>query len=107
MNAEFPENSQIGMLEPTQVGHSHALGGPESREHPLRILFVHRRVADVERCLYEFKRVGFAVTSELVVSPASFLGPLRLTSFDLVLAEYPSSNWAGALVLDSLQQIKN
>jgi diguanylate cyclase (GGDEF)-like protein/PAS domain S-box-containing protein len=107
MNAEFPENSQTGMLEPTQVGHSHALGGPESREHPLRILFVHRCVADVERCLYELKRVGFAVTSELVVTPDQFAERLRLTSFDLVLAEYPSSNWAGALVLDSLQQIKN
>ena len=82
------------------------MDGPESREHPLRILFVHRCVADVERCLNELKRVGFAVTSELVVTPDQFAEHLRLTSFDLVLAEYPSSNWAGTLALDSLQQIK-
>src|SRR3984885_11868760 len=92
------------MPESTQIGHSHALGGPESRQHPLRILFVHRCVADVELCLYELKRVGFAVTSDLVVTPEQFAERLRAESFDLVLAEYPSSNWPGTLTLDSLHE---
>jgi len=95
------------MLEPTQIGESHALDGPKSRRHLLRILFVHRCVADVERCLHELKRVGFAVTSELVVTPEQFAERLQSRSFDLVLAEYPSSNWPEALVLDSLQQFRD
>jgi len=107
MNAELPENSQARMLEPTQIGESHALDGPKSRRHLLRILFVHRCVADVERCLHELKRVGFAVTSELVVTPEQFAERLQSRSFDLVLAEYPSSNWPEALVLDSLQQFRD
>jgi diguanylate cyclase (GGDEF)-like protein/PAS domain S-box-containing protein len=107
MNAELPENSQARMLEPTQIGESHALDGPKSRRHLLRILFVHRCVADVERCLHELKRVGFAVTSELVVTPEQFAERLQSRSFDLVLAEYPSSNWPEALVLHSLQQFRD
>ena len=72
-----------------------ALDGRESRKHFLRILFVHRSLADVERCLHELKRVGFTVTSEIAVTPEQFADRLRLQSFDLVLAEYPSSNWQG------------
>lgn len=106
MSVALPENSQTGMPESTQIRHSHPLGGPQSRQHPLRILFVHRCAADVEHCLYELRRVGFAVTSDLVVTPDQFAEHLRLKSFDLVLAEYPSSNWLGAQALDSLQQIK-
>ncbi len=95
------------MLEPTQIGEHHALDEPKSRLHLLRILFVHRCVADVESCLYELKRVGFVVTSDLVVMPDQFAERLRSQSFDLVLAEYPSSNWPETLVLDSLQQLRN
>ncbi len=100
MNAGLPENSQTRMLEPTQL----ALDGPKRRLHLLRILFVHRCVADVESCLYELKRMGFAVTFDLVVTPEQFAERLQSQSFDLILAEYPSSNWPETLVLDSIQQ---
>jgi diguanylate cyclase (GGDEF)-like protein/PAS domain S-box-containing protein len=107
MNAELPEDNQARMLEPTQIGQSPALDGPKNRRHLLRILFVHRCVADVEGCLYELKRVGFAVTSELVVTPEQFAKQLQSQPFDLVLAEYPSSNWPETLVLDSLKQFRD
>jgi diguanylate cyclase (GGDEF)-like protein/PAS domain S-box-containing protein len=102
MNAELPENSQTHVHEPTQL----ALDGPESRRRLLRVLFVHHCVADVESCLYELRRVGFVVTSDLVVMPGQFAERLQSKSFDLVLAEYPNSYWPETLVLDSLQQFR-
>ncbi len=95
------------MLGPTQNGQSPASAGPKRRRHLLRILFVHRCVADVESCLYELRRVGFLVTSDLVVTPEQFAERLQSESFDLVLAEYPSSNWPKTQVLAALQQFRD
>jgi diguanylate cyclase (GGDEF)-like protein/PAS domain S-box-containing protein len=94
------------MLELKLVERTTALDGLESRRHFLRILFVHRSPADIERCLHELKRVGFTVTSDVVITPEQFADRLRSQCFDLVLAEYPSSNWQGTQALDSLRQIK-
>jgi diguanylate cyclase (GGDEF)-like protein/PAS domain S-box-containing protein len=94
------------MLKPQQIGRSKAFGDPESRRHFLRILFVHRSLADIERCLHELKRVGFTVTSEVVVTPEQFVDRLHAQCFDLVLAEYPSSNWQGAQALACLRQMQ-
>ncbi len=77
-----------------------------SRQHFLRILFVHRSLMDIERCLHELRRVGFTVTSDVVVTPEQFAARLRSNRFDLVLAEYPSSNWQGTQALDCLRQLK-
>jgi diguanylate cyclase (GGDEF)-like protein/PAS domain S-box-containing protein len=95
------------MREPTKIAQSLASDLPKNRRHLLRILFVHRCVADVESCLYELRRVGFVVTSDLVVTPDQFAERLQSQPFDLVLAEYPSPNWPETLVLDSLQQFGN
>ena len=91
------------MLQPQQIGRSTAFDSPESRRHFLRILFVHRSPADIERCLHELKRVGYTVSSDVVVTPEQFADRLHSQCFDLVLAEYPSSNWQGAQVLDCLR----
>jgi diguanylate cyclase (GGDEF)-like protein/PAS domain S-box-containing protein len=80
--------------------------GPESRQHFLRILFVHRAMKDIERCLHELRRVGFTVTSDVVVTPEQFAERLGLEEWDLILAEYPSSNWQGTQALDCLRQMK-
>jgi diguanylate cyclase (GGDEF)-like protein/PAS domain S-box-containing protein len=82
-----------------------ALHGLESRKHFLHILFAHRSLTDIERCLRELKRVGFTVSSEVVATPEQFAERLRSRHFDLVLAEYPSSNWQGAQALDCLRQL--
>jgi diguanylate cyclase (GGDEF)-like protein/PAS domain S-box-containing protein len=60
---------------------------------------------DIERCLQELKRVGFTVTYDVVATPEQFAERLRSQSFDLVLAEYPSSNQSGTQVLDCLRQM--
>ena len=78
----------------------------ERRQNLVRILFVHRSVADVERCLYELKRARFRVCSEVVVTPAQFEERLRSQVFDLIVAEYPSTNWRETQVLDTLGQLK-
>jgi len=95
------------MLQPKRLERTTVLDGrDQSRQHFLRILFVHRSLADIERCLHELKRVGFTVTSDVVVTPEQFANRLRSQCFDLVLAEYPSSNWQGTQVLDCLYQSK-
>jgi len=72
----------------------------------LRILFINRSLADVERCLNELKRVRFTVSSDVVVTPKQFAERLRSQLFDLVVAEYPSPNWQETQVLDLLGQMK-
>jgi diguanylate cyclase (GGDEF)-like protein/PAS domain S-box-containing protein len=83
-----------------------ALEALGSRRHLLRVLFVHRSLADVERCLHELKRVGFTVISDVVVTFEQFADRLRSQYFDLILAEYPSSNWQGTQALDYLRQLR-
>lgn len=78
----------------------------ERRPNLVRILFVHRSVAAVERCLYELKRARFSVSSDVVVTPEQFAERLSSQLFDLVVAESPSSNWQETQVLDLLRQMK-
>jgi diguanylate cyclase (GGDEF)-like protein/PAS domain S-box-containing protein len=99
-------SGELGWLEMLQLRQTERPTALESRHHLLHILFVHRSLADIERCLQELKRVGFTVTSDIVVTPAEFAERLRAHCFDLVLAEYPSSNWPGTQVLDFLRQMK-
>jgi diguanylate cyclase (GGDEF)-like protein/PAS domain S-box-containing protein len=72
----------------------------------VRILFVHRFLADVEHCLYELKKVRFIVSSDVVVTPEQFAERLRSDPYDLVLAEHPSPNWQETQVLDVLHEMK-
>jgi diguanylate cyclase (GGDEF)-like protein/PAS domain S-box-containing protein len=94
------------MPQSEQPERSTSCAGPVERQHFLHILFVHRSPMDVERCLHELRRVGFTVSSDVVVTPEQFTDRLRSQCFDLILAEYPSPNWQGAEVLDRLRQLK-
>jgi diguanylate cyclase (GGDEF)-like protein/PAS domain S-box-containing protein len=94
------------MLQLMQNERTPALDGLESRKHLLRILFVHRSLMDIGRCLHELTRVGFTVSYDVVVTPEQFADRLRSQCFDLVLAEYPSPNWQGTQALDCLRQFK-
>jgi diguanylate cyclase (GGDEF)-like protein/PAS domain S-box-containing protein len=94
------------MPQSEQPERSTSFAGPVERQHFLHILFVHRSPMDVERCLHELRRVGFTVSSDVVVTPEQFTDRLRSQCFDLILAEYPSPNWQGAEVLDRLRQLK-
>jgi diguanylate cyclase (GGDEF)-like protein/PAS domain S-box-containing protein len=83
-----------------------ARDAPWARQSFVRILFVHRSIAEVERCLFELKRVRFTVSSDVVVTPEQFAGRLRSQLFDLIVAEYPSTNWQETQALDLLGQMK-
>jgi diguanylate cyclase (GGDEF)-like protein/PAS domain S-box-containing protein len=83
-----------------------ARDAPWARQNLVRILFVHRSVADVERCMFELQRVRFTVSSDVVVTPEQFAIRLSSQLFDLIVAEYPSTNWEETQVLDLLGQMK-
>ena len=85
--------SPTSETELRQVNRVSATGTPASRNNLVRILFVHRSIADVERCLHELRRVRFNVSSDVVVTPEQFVDRLRLRLFDLIVAEHPSTNW--------------
>jgi PleD family two-component response regulator len=104
---ELAECVWLGMLQHKQIQRTTVSDGLKSRQHFLRILFVHRSPAVINRCLHELRRVGFTVTSDLVITPEQFVDRLRSYSFDLVLAEYPNSNWQGTQVLDCVRQLRN
>ena len=86
-----------------QAGLPLVLSGPAGRTLPLSILFVHNDAAKVERCLQELRSAHFNVSADVVLTPEQFAGRLKLGSFDLVLAEYPSPNWQGIQVLEILR----
>jgi diguanylate cyclase (GGDEF)-like protein/PAS domain S-box-containing protein len=94
------------MPQSEQTERNTSFAGLAERRHFLRILFVHRSPMDIERCLHELRRVGFTVSSDVVLTPEQLTDRLRSQPFDLVLAEYPSPNWQGAEVLDRLHQLK-
>jgi diguanylate cyclase (GGDEF)-like protein/PAS domain S-box-containing protein len=70
---------------------------------PLRILFVHTHVADVEQCVQELKRAHFKVSAEVVLTPDQFATRLKAKFFDVVLAECPPPNWQGRRELEMLR----
>jgi diguanylate cyclase (GGDEF)-like protein/PAS domain S-box-containing protein len=89
-----------------QVARASSLSIPGRRQNLVRILFVHSSIADVERCLYELKRVRFTVTSDVVVTLGQFAERIRSQHYDLIVAEYPSPNWRETQVLDLLGQMQ-
>jgi diguanylate cyclase (GGDEF)-like protein/PAS domain S-box-containing protein len=95
--------SKLRLEQVEQVSALDALG---RRQNLVRILFIHRSLADVEHCLHELKRARFTVSSDVVVTPEQFAERLRSELFDLVVTEYPSPNWQGTQVLDLLGRMK-
>jgi PleD family two-component response regulator len=82
-----------------------APNAPERRQNLVRILFVNRSLADVERCLHEFKRLRFTVSSDVVLTPEQFAERLRVDVYDTIVAEYPTPNWNETQALDILHEM--
>jgi diguanylate cyclase (GGDEF)-like protein/PAS domain S-box-containing protein len=76
--------------------------GYEGRHPPLHILFVHSRLAAVQRCLQELERVHFTVHAEIAATREEFSDQLSSRDYDLVLAEYPSLDWKETEALELL-----
>jgi diguanylate cyclase (GGDEF)-like protein/PAS domain S-box-containing protein len=87
---------------PERVSALEALG---LKRNLVRILFIHRFPAEIERCLYELKKAHFIVRSDVVVTPEQFADRLRSEPFDLVVAEHPSPNWQETQALDVLHEM--
>jgi hypothetical protein len=52
----------------------------------------------------ELKKAQFIVGSDVVLTLAQCTAQLRLQSYDVVVAEYPSPSWKGSQALQLLQQ---
>jgi PAS domain S-box-containing protein len=105
---DLPRLAMSTRSEPNleELERASARDAPWARQNLVRILFVHRSVADVERCMFELQRVRFTVNSDVVVTPEQFAIRLSSQLFDLIVAEYPSTNWEETQVLDLLGQMK-
>jgi diguanylate cyclase (GGDEF)-like protein/PAS domain S-box-containing protein len=100
----MPSRSEVKLRH--KVKRAPAFSIAELRRNFVRILFIHRSLADVERCLLELKRVRFTVSSDVVMTPEQFAERLRSEIYDVVVAEYPNSNWQETQPLDLLDQMK-
>lgn len=74
------------------------------RRRPLRVLFIHRDIRTVERCLQELEKGQFTVSADSVSTLAQCTEHLRIRSSDIVMAEYPSPNWKESQALQLLHQ---
>jgi diguanylate cyclase (GGDEF)-like protein/PAS domain S-box-containing protein len=72
----------------------------------LRILFLHRDAALVERCLDELDGVDVPVRADVARTSEQFSERLRSKTYDLVLAEYPNAVGAGTQALQRLRRIQ-
>src|ERR1700693_2196381 len=88
------------------VARASAHAASERGQNLVRILFIHRCLADVERCLHELKRLRYTVSSDVVLTPEQFAERLHAEIYDTIIAEYPSSNWQEAQALDILLENK-
>jgi diguanylate cyclase (GGDEF)-like protein/PAS domain S-box-containing protein len=80
--------------------------GAEGRHPPLRILFFHSHLADVERCLRVLDKLHFTVSSDVVVTLEEFAERLGSHSYDLVVAEHPNPNSRETEALELLRLTK-
>jgi diguanylate cyclase (GGDEF)-like protein/PAS domain S-box-containing protein len=99
----MPPTPETNLSQAARASVHHAIG---LRRSLVRVLFIHRFPADVERCLCELKKVLFTVHSEIVLTAAQGAQLLNSGSFDIVVAEYPSPDWEAWQLLDLLRQTK-
>jgi len=69
----------------------------------LHVLFLEWSQADAEFCLQQLKKGGFDVRADLAQNLEEFFERARTESYDIVLADYPSSNGTR---IDALQLLK-
>jgi diguanylate cyclase (GGDEF)-like protein/PAS domain S-box-containing protein len=82
------------------------LSGSAGRGRPLRVLFIHSLVADVNHCMHELQSAHFKVSADVVINSDQFSKRLSSKFYDIVVAEHPTPHWNGAPVLELLHQIK-
>ncbi len=78
------------------------LEGPASRRRLLRVLFVHSNAADVRQCVQELEKAHFKISEDLISTPNQFAKRLASKPYDVLLIEYPTTNWKGPQALQIL-----
>ena len=81
-----------------------AVSETASARQQLRILFVEDSLADAELCLRELRKVGFAVTADIVQTPEELADRIQAHGYDVVLADYRLPCWTGIEALAQLRQ---
>src|ERR1700730_2416751 len=97
--------SSTAQLSLDRVARASALDASKRRQNLVRILFIHRSLPDVDRCLHELKRMRCTVSSDVVLPPEQFAEGLQREAYDAIVAEYPSPNWSETQVLDMLHEM--
>ena len=70
----------------------------------LRVLVVEHSQADVELCVNELERAGFAVSADMAETPEQFTQRLGQQEYDIVLADYRLPDWTGMDALKILRE---
>jgi diguanylate cyclase (GGDEF)-like protein/PAS domain S-box-containing protein len=70
----------------------------------IRALIVEDDLNDVELCLQELKKAQFAISADVVKTPADFLERLHQESYDVVLAALAVDGWSGLQALALLHE---
>ena len=76
--------------------------GPASRRPLLRVLFVHSNAAGVRQCVEELEKAHFKISEDLISTPNQFAKRLVSKPYDVLLIEYPTTNWKGPQALEIL-----
>src|SRR5437588_7166283 len=96
----IPGMASMSQLAQNEIQSDQRSSRPEStashRRRPLRVLFVHHDANVMESCLQELKKAQFTVSADSVLTLAQCTEQLRLQTYDVVVAEYPSPNWKGS-----------
>jgi diguanylate cyclase (GGDEF)-like protein/PAS domain S-box-containing protein len=96
---------QISQLE-TYHGHrglAH-LRLPTHRRRTIRVLVIDSDLAEVELCLQELKSAQFAISADVVRTPAEFAERLSRQTYDVVLAETTVDDWTASQALAFLHK---
>jgi diguanylate cyclase (GGDEF)-like protein/PAS domain S-box-containing protein len=84
---------------------SQIAGTPSHRHRPVRVLFVHLDAELVKECQQELEKAQFIVSGDIVLTLEQCAKQLRLHSYDVVVAGYPSPSWKGSDGAPLLRQI--
>jgi len=74
------------------------------RRRMIRALIIGSDLAHVESCLQELKRAQFAISADIIQTPAQFSDALRKQHYDVVLADSGIPEWTGLQALALLQE---
>src|ERR1700674_4018533 len=74
------------------------------RQRTIQVLIIDNNLADVELCLQELKRAQFAISADVVQTPAEFIARLHKQPYDVVLADRGVPEWTGLQALALLQE---